>query len=187
MKRIVSLAVAVIMLLTMSSFSAFAVTINEIGDAGNYDVYVNYDEDNCLYEGDQLSVDVSWGSLEFDYYTVKEWNPVTHVYDDGVGYFQPVTYDADLIIITNNSVREIQCNFAYNEVSDSGVSGSFEFEGDYSMTYSDGFVLTGWYNASYPSLPKSRGAALILSAESYNALGRTKVGTVTVTIGPVLR
>ncbi len=186
MKRIVSLVVAVIMLLTMSSFSAFAATIDEYGGTENHDVYVSLNEWGFIE--DTISVDIVWGSLEFEYAPVRKWNPEIHAYDSETTGFFPDDDGDDEIYITNHSATALSIDFTYNAASDSGVSGSFEFYGDFYRSYNANcFGIYGWdgWDDEAEALDYVRAVAkLKLSAESYSTPGRTKVGTVTITIGP---
>ncbi len=186
MKRIVSLVVAVIMLLTMFSLSAFAGTVDGEYGTETHDVYASIGDSE--YFDDTISVDIEWGSLEFKYCSVKKWNPETHAYDIDTADFVRATYDADEIYITNHSATALSIDFTYNAASDSGVSGSFEFYGNFYRSYdANSFAIYGWDGWDDEAEAQdyvSAVAKLKLSAESYSIPGRTKVGTVTITIGP---
>lgn len=83
MKKIISFALSIMMIATMS-VTAFAETITS--DNGNASIPVTgtYQSGGTAGEG-TISVDVSWSSMEFTYTGASQgtWNPASHTYDNG--------------------------------------------------------------------------------------------------------
>lgn len=67
-----------------------------------------------------ISVDISWGSMNFTY-TYGEWNPDTCTYEDGSWTAEE---GENRIVLTNNGSTDITISCSY-EVKEEGITGSF--------------------------------------------------------------
>ena len=112
-------------------------------------------------EGDAVSVDVTWGEMEYEY-SRGTWNPVSHVYEDpcwldnGTGY----------VTVTNRGSADTAVSFVYaSERTD--ISGSFD---------------TG-SSVALPSGEEVTAHLLLEGTPSDYMAASTVIGTVTVTIG----
>lgn len=114
---------------------------------------------------DVVSVDVTWGAMEFSY-TNGTWNAQSHTYegagwtDNGTGY----------VTISNAGTIDTTAIFVFDSNREE-ISGSF----------TDG--TTAIAGAVDIAAGQSQTAYLLLSGKPTETLSSTKIGTVTVTIG----
>lgn len=119
MKKILSSAIALIMLLGCLSVTAFAkeATINVTG---------SYDPNGYARI---ISVDVVWGSMEFTFTSGSTWDPATHTSSGGGKW----TASGNDITLTNHSSAEITATFGFISAI-SGLGGSFYDKEDEKLT-----------------------------------------------------
>jgi len=89
-----------------------------------------------------ISVDIEWGSMDFVYVPVMEWNPVTHTYEsaeDSSGTWELAEGKNNHVRVTNHSNADIDVSFRFNGSEVLGITGVFtsDFEGQ-------GDVVTGF-------------------------------------------
>ncbi|MGI5850254.1 MAG: LamG-like jellyroll fold domain-containing protein [Christensenellales bacterium] len=129
--------------------------------------------DTVLYakwEADTLiSVDVTWGSMEFAY-SDGTWNPDTHLYE-GAGW--QFSENADRILVTSSSNVPVTVSYLYGQATGyTSVNGNFT-DGIYSVT-----------SQALPKgdiIPQSCYAYLILSGKP-PVCNNSTIGSVTITI-----
>lgn len=115
-----------------------------------------------------ISVDITWGDLNFTY-SDGTWNANTHTYD-GVGW----TVDdeaSNAITVANNGTLPVTVSYACQAV-ENGISGSFADGED--KTVSGPVALPAWDSTT---------VWLLLEGKPELALDQTTIGGVTVTIG----
>ena len=116
---------------------------------------------------DIVSVDITWGDLEFTY-TDGTWNAGTHAYEGG-GWTADST-DGNKITVENKGTTGINISAAY--AGTGAVSGSF--------TDSEGSAVTGSVTLSVNA---KKALYLALAGKPAAALNKTPLGTVTITLG----
>lgn len=116
---------------------------------------------------DIVSVDITWGDLEFTY-TDGTWNAGTHAYEGG-GWTADST-DGNKITVENKGTTGINISAAY--AGTGAVSGSF--------TDSEGSAVTGSVTLS---VNEKKALYLALAGKPAAALNKTPLGTVTITLG----
>jgi hypothetical protein len=126
MKKLLIPFVSLVFLLS-SAFSAFAASTNISANSGSasFDITGKYVAGNNI---DTYSVDISWGSMEFEYHAAdKVWNPSTHTFvTEGSAYWTCAT-NANAITVTNHSSKAITASFAYTpSASYSGITVTFD-------------------------------------------------------------
>ena len=89
-----------------------------------------------------ISVDIEWGSMDFVYVPVMEWNPVTHTYESAEGSsgtWELAEGKNNHVRVTNHSNADIDVSFRFNGSEVLGITGVFtsDFEGQ-------GDVVTGF-------------------------------------------
>lgn len=86
-------------------------------DNNNYVNSDNYDDPDAVApEGATFSVDISWGSLQYDYVvTGSTWDPTTHTYTGGTQGWKVkgTDNDADNITVTNHSNVSIRARYKF--------------------------------------------------------------------------
>lgn len=123
MRKILAFTLAAAMTLTTTA-TAFASDLNN----GSKDVTATYHEgqtSDIIY-----SVDVAWGSMEFNYTSPAQgtWNPETHNYDNpGITGTWTYAADANKLTVTNHTNAEVTAAFTYTAAADyAAVTGSFD-------------------------------------------------------------
>lgn len=116
---------------------------------------------------DIVSVDITWGDLEFTY-TDGTWNAGTHAYEGG-GWTADST-DGNKITVENKGTTGINVSAAY--AGSGAVSGSF--------TDSEGSAVTG--SVTLP-VNGTKVIYLALAGKPAAALNKDTLGTVTITLG----
>jgi len=182
MKKIIAAILAVMMIAAMST-TAFAAegtgSLNEKnGTSKSIDVTAKYTEG--LETVNTISVNVSWGAMEFTYHVggTKTWNPETHQYDvDSKAVWQAV---GNTVTVENHSDVAVDVKFEYApEQAYSAIKCAFDVEES--------------NLAAHPKAadPNSTAPAASVTAElkvtegtlDSGIISATKIGTITVTIG----
>lgn len=172
MKKIISLILAMVMVLSLS-VTVFAAELDNDTKQEEIDVSAKYVDG--VSGGTVYSVDLNWGAMEFTY-TVSGssvWNPDTHTYDTTTS--DTWTASGNEITITNHSNAAIKATFAFSALD----------------AYKD---VTGSFSAAELNLPSAEGkatdaaeltatTALTLAGElPSTATTMTKIGAITVVI-----
>ena len=181
MKKIIAAILAIMMIAAMST-TAFAAegtgTLNGTENSKSIDVTAKYTEG--LETVNTISVNVSWGAMEFTYHVggTKTWNPETHQYDvDSNAVWQAV---GNTVTVENHSDVAVDVKFEYApEQAYSAIKCAFDVEES--------------NLAAHPKAadPNSTAPAASVTAELKVTEGTmdseitsaTKIGTITVTIG----
>ena len=128
MKKIISMLIATVMLLSVMSLSAFAATITPDGD-GSHEVYAKYVEGT---KTDAYKVGLSWGSMNFVYSaSTEEWDVDTCTWKTvNAGSWAAADDTANKITITNYSSRAIEAGMTFAATASTGVTGGTFTWGD---------------------------------------------------------
>jgi len=123
-----------------------------------------------------ISVDVTWGSMEFIYTDDFDgnWNPENHTYKDSKAAYWSYAEGANKIAVTNHSNTAITASLTYTpKAGYSGITGSF----------SQNNIVVQTAVGTLPSNAPTGSSNLTLSgALDKNVAASTVIGTVTVTI-----
>ena len=116
MRKIISLTLALMLILSMSTI-AFAAEQSD-----SHDVTARYEKtenEEAIY-----NVDIAWGELTFTYseHTEKTWNPDTHTYDEDVTGGWDKTEAS--VTVTNHSNVEVTVTMTLTPVAGTGVNVS---------------------------------------------------------------
>lgn len=142
-------------------------TVNTAGLKHEECTVCNYAKEAEEYTVDIVSVEISWGAMEFTY-SEGTWNAETHTYD-GSGWIPDET-DSNAISITNKGNVEVSVSYGYTQTN-AAVTGSFT-DGANPITAP----------VALPVGDKKR-AWLIVKGKPSESLDRAVLGMVTVTIG----
>lgn len=154
MKKILALALVVVLMMTMS-ITAFAETYNSQGElpaTETQPVYVGYDADGDGLVDDedtdgytyQINIDVTWAQETIQFNYINDWDSFTLSYD---GYWAGNDH---YVTVTNRSNVGIDCKFSYEtetgyddatvsfsmrEVASTDENGDAIFDADGNQTY----------------------------------------------------
>ena len=142
-------------------------TVNTAGLKHEECTVCNYAKEAEEYTVDIVSVEISWGAMEFTY-SEGTWNAETHTYD-GSGWIPDET-DSNASSITNKGNVEVSVSYGYTQTN-AAVTGSFT-DGANPITAP----------VALPVGDKKR-AWLIVKGKPSESLDRAVLGMVTVTIG----
>ena len=134
----------------------------------------------CNVSAATISVDISWGSLSYDY--LETWNPNTHQYDF-VGW-ELTNENADRIIVTNNSDVKLNAHFGWeldSSQTTSSILGVFKDNSNNNITNKNLIAKNG-------NTVDSATAYLNLSGtpNNHRSLNESIIGKVTVTISALI-
>lgn len=180
MKKLLTLALALVMMLSVMSINAFAaesLTTNPATnkDEGEYTIDVKAVYSASAMTPDVVSVDIAWGAMEFTYLVggTHMWDPAEHKYNDNTS--ASWTASGNTVTVTNHSNVPIKAELSFTaETAFSGITGTFD---------------TATINLDAPAVNSEQSAAptgtanLTLSgALASTVTTSTKVGTITVKI-----
>lgn len=137
------------------------ITVTAVDNAGNS--FVSYKDIHV----DIVSVDITWGAMEFTY-SDGTWNAATHSYE-GVGW-SPDKTDGNKITVRNSGEVAASVSYGYTPIN-STVSGSFT---DGSADITEPVALP---------VGEEKSAWLILNGKPIESMNKEILGSVTVTIG----
>ena len=170
MKKILSLALVLVMMMSLS-VTAFAAT-NTGGDT-TIDVKAVYSSGATT--PDVVSVDISWGVMEFTYSVggTHTWDPVNHEYKDNTS--ATWTPKGNTVTVTNHSNVAIKAELSFAaESAYTGITGSFG---------EDATLLLASAVGTHKDAAPTDAAALTLSGTLASTVTEaTKIGTITVKI-----
>lgn len=166
MKKILSLVLALVMLMSLAT-TAFAV------GTGSHTGVVKGKYAGGTTTPDVVSVDISWGAMEFTYTEggTNDWNSADHSYtDNGTSGW---TASGNTVKVTNHSNVDVDVSFAFAAETGYSVTGTFDVTSD---TLAAG--VEGKYNEA-----DSVTATLTLAGSLANTVtALTKIGNITVTV-----
>lgn len=138
MKKLFAITLALVMMFTMATV-AFAVT----NTGNNTDINVSGQYVDNSRQVESISVDISWGTMKFEYTTTGNhvWNPGTHDYDDNTQTNWVAT--GNTITIFNHSSVGVDVALTFNvnqgfeTVRGSFSNGSFNLPSAVGKTTTD--------------------------------------------------
>lgn len=165
MKKILFFALVFVMLMSLV-VTSFADGSQTTDSGATIDISATYKEGTAAE--DVISVDISWGAMEFEYSEGSEgvWDPATHQYTGATE--NSWSASGNEIAIANHSNVGVKATFTYTEEVET-VSGTFS---DNALTLA---TAVGTARDAAPS-----GSVTLTLGGSLNTAG--KVGKVTVTI-----
>ncbi len=176
MKKTISVIFSVLLAFSLNTV-AFAApgSANGLGETQqNIDVNATYSA--SVSTPDVVSVDISWGAMEFTYSVggTNNWNPGTHSYTENTtGSW---TANGNTLTVTNHSNVAINASLSFTP-SVNGIRGSFS---ETSGTANDGvFSLATAENTSVANAPSAT-ATFNITGGSVSSSG--KIGSITVSI-----
>ena len=125
MKKIITAVLALAMVLSMGTMSAFAAT-DTMTATGNKNIDVKAVYNDKVSIPTVYSVDLTWGTMEFTYTATgtKTWNPSTNQYDINTNAVW--TESGNDITVKNNSNTAVTASFAFAPLATyNTVTGSF--------------------------------------------------------------
>lgn len=183
MKKLFAIALTAAMTLSMAT-SAFATSGTETGmkDGSKKDIPVSAKFFNGQTTGKQISVDVTWGEMEFTYSIGgnKVWNAGSHTYtvENATSGW---TATGNEVKVVNHSNVDVKATFTYTPESGNALTGTFAF--DNNKTTDNGTISLAAGEENKPLEADNVTATLSLTGTpSSGYTDFTKVGTVTVKI-----
>ena len=173
-----NLIVFVLLLLVFSfNLSAIAASGAVSGaGAGDTNIDINAKYSNLVQKSSNVSVDISWGAMEFTYTVsgTQDWDPEEHKYTDNTTAVW--TASGNDIVVVNHSNKAIEATLSF-ESAVNGINGAFT---ESSGTANDGILsLPAAENTEVSSAPSAT-ALFNITSGSITADG--KIGTITVSI-----
>lgn len=129
MKKIISFALAIMMVATMS-VTAFAATIDNNNPNASIPVKGTYQSGSGATGEGTISVDVSWSAMEFTYTGASqgEWNPDIHDYKDGTA--GSWSTNKGTITVKNHSDVAVTASYEFKATTGLNVTGTFYTKGE---------------------------------------------------------
>lgn len=176
MKKLIS-AILVVLLIFSSNAVVFASSgsVTGLGEDQN-DIDVNAVYSTSITTSDVVSVDISWGAMEFTYSVAgsKTWDPATHAYIENTsGSWSASGND---ITVTNHSNVAVEAELSFTATA-AGITGQFD---ESSGTANDNVLsLASAENTAVTNAPSATATFNIIGGK-VDSTG--KVGTITVLI-----
>ena len=179
MKKFISLILVVAMLMTVST-SVFAATVDTASGSDSADVKAKY---NSATLTDVYSVDITWGSMEFDYNEAgKNWNAADHKWvndaSDPAGW--EVKNASNTIKVVNHSSKALKANFDFTANAEyTDLNGKF--------TYNNA-DLSGALDLELPKADTEAKEYVVYFAptgdipDTHNKTTYAKIGAITITL-----
>lgn len=168
-----------VLLLLVFSFNLSAIAASgAVSGAGTGDtnIDINAKYSNLVQKSSNVSVDISWGAMEFTYTVsgTQDWDPDEHKYTDNTTAVW--TASGNDIVVVNHSNKAIEATLSF-ESAVNGINGAFT---ESSGTANDGILsLPAAENTEVSSAPSAT-ALFNITSGSITADG--KIGTITVSI-----
>ena len=168
-----------VLLLLFFSFNLSAIAASgAVSGAGTGDtnIDINAKYSNLVQKSSNVSVDISWGAMEFTYTVsgTQDWDPDEHKYTDNTTAVW--TASGNDIVVVNHSNKAIEATLSF-ESAVNGINGAFT---ESSGTANDGILsLPAAENTEVSSAPSAT-ALFNITSGSITADG--KIGTITVSI-----
>lgn len=174
MKKVFAFLLTIMMMLTMTmTTTAFASeTVTSDGGTASIGVKAKYVDGTST--NSTISVNVSWGAMEFTYSTggTQTWNPTTHQYTGNTTAGWSET--GNTVTVTNHSDSAVKVAFGFQAETGYGVTGSFS---------NDSINLPSAVGKATTASELTGTSTLTLDGTLSNTVTTsTKVGTITVTI-----
>lgn len=117
-------AITLVIVMMAMATTAFATTIEEDGKGTSISVAGKYQAGSTTEEG-TISVDVSWGAMDFTYTDASqgEWNPGSHSY--GTGTAGSWSGNKSSITVKNHSDVAVTASFEFKATTGLNVIGTF--------------------------------------------------------------
>lgn len=170
MKKVLSIALFAMLVLSFGTMTAFAETVG----TGSKDIDVKGKYADDVTTPTVYSIDLTWGAMEFTYNAAgtKDWNPTDHSYDVDVN--TSWTASGNVITVTNHSNTVVTAAFAYGKATGfDSVDGSFS---------SASLPLATAENTAIGSAPTGSTTLTLSGTLANSVTDFTKVGTITVTL-----
>lgn len=176
MKKTISVILAVLLAFSLNTV-AFAApgSANGLGETQqNIDVNATYSASVSTPE--VVSVDISWGAMEFTYSVggTNNWNPGTHSYNENTSGSWTAT--GNNITVTNHSNVAVEAELSF-AASVNGIIGKFTESSD--IANDSVLSLASAVNTSFANAPSAT-ATFNITGGSVSADG--KIGSITVSI-----
>ena len=168
-----------VLLLLVFSFNLSAIAASgAVSGAGTGDtnIDINAKYSNLVQKSSNVSVDISWGAMEFTYTVsgTQDWDPEEHKYTENTTAVW--TASGNDIVVVNHSNKAIEATLSF-ESAVNGINGAFT---ESSGTANDGILsLPAAENTEVSSAPSAT-ALFNITSGSITADG--KIGTITVSI-----
>lgn len=168
-----------VLLLLVFSFNLSAIAASgAVSGAGTGDtnIDINAKYSNLVQKSSNVSVDISWGAMEFTYTVsgTQDWDPDEHKYTDNTTAVW--TASGNDIVVVNHSNKAIEATLSF-ESAVNGINGAFT---ESSGTANDGILSIPAAENTVVSSAPSATALFNITSGSITADG--KIGTITVSI-----
>lgn len=171
MKKLLTLVPALLLVVSLS-MTAFASPVTNEGKTPS-SITVNGIYDAGSVADESISVDITWGKMEFTYSEGSRsgWNPETHEYAAVANPGWVYEEGENIITVTNHSNVDVTASFAFEAAEGVDVTGSFT---------TDSFDLSTAVDTAVGEAPFDT-TAFTIDGGSIAESGA--IGTITVTVG----